>query len=264
MITLDDLEINKFKIYQDKDIFCLGMDSVLLSNFVLRRDKVEGFFNDKNINYMADLCSGNIPIPLVVYAKSDKNVNIDAFEINSKACDMAIKSIDYNMNDKEGPCDKEIAKKINIMNIDLKNISYDKNKYNIYRDKYDVVTCNPPYLKKGSAIPSDNNDLLIARSEENINFDMICDIANFMLKSGKRFFVVHRTNRLSEIIATLKKYNLEPKVLQFVHTKIDKESKLFLLEARKDAKEDMKILEPIIVYDDSNQFTDKVLSIYGK
>lgn len=264
MITLDDLEINNYKIYQDKDLFCLGMDSVLLSNFVLRRSEVEGFFYDKSKTKIADLCSGNIPIPLIICAKCDKDIYIDTFEINEKAINLSKKSIEYNSDDEKGPNDKKLNSKININQLDIKKISYDKSKFSQYRDAYDVITCNPPYMKKGAAIPSEDRDILIARSEEEINFDIICDVANFMLKSGKRFFIVHRPNRFAEIITTLKKYNLEPKVVQFVHTKKDKESNLLLLEARKDAKEDMKVIEPIIIYDENNNYTRETMNIYGK
>ena len=85
-----------------------------------------------------------------------------------------------------------------------------------------------------------------------------------MLKSNKSLYMVHRTNRFSEIINSLKTNNLEPKTIQFVHAYKDKPSNLFLLEAIKDAGEETKVLEPIIIYEKENVYTKEVLEIYGK
>lgn len=264
-LTLDDLEIGKYKIYQDKDAFCFGIDSVLLANFALRESGLlEKDSSAPSHIEVCDLCSGNIPIPLIMYAKSKKDLYIKAFEIEKDSCDLAKKSLDYNANDNDGPKDKKILDDIDIINIDLNDVLDNKEKYKKYFDTFDILTCNPPYIKVGAGLQNDVDKKTKARHEVSIDFDKICKIAYLFLKSKKRFFIVHRTNRLSEIIYILKNNNLEPKSIQCVYPKMDEKSNLFLLEARKDAGMESSVLPPIVVYDEDGSYTKEVLNIYGK
>ena len=76
--------------------------------------------------------------------------------------------------------------------------------------------------------------------------------------------MVHRPERLAEIIVTLKKYKLEPKKIRFVHSTYEEEPKLVLIKAVKNAKEFLKVEKPLIVYDNKGQYTEEILKIYNK
>lgn len=255
MERIDDLEINGYKIYQDTDKFCFGIDAVLLANFSL---KIINQIKNKNVQ-IADLCTGNIPIPLILYAKNNIDIHIDAYDIDEYQIELAKKSINYNKKN-----DSNIVDNINLINIDIKKILNDKKNFLYLYNKYDLITCNPPYIKNIAGQKNINDNISNSKHELNITFDEICQITNLLLKSNKNFCLVHRTNRLSEIIWTMKKYKLEPKKIQFVYPNINKQSNLVLIHSVKCAKEETTVLEPIIVFNENNEFTEKVLKIYGK
>ena len=76
--------------------------------------------------------------------------------------------------------------------------------------------------------------------------------------------MVHRPERLAEIIYVLKKYKLEPKKIRFVHSNHEQEPKLFLIKAVKNAKEFLTVEKPLIVYKENGEYTDEILEIYHK
>ena len=119
-IKLEDLEINNYKIYQDKDSFNFGIDAVLLANFAIRN---YGML-DKSELKICDLCSGNLPIPLIIYAKRKEylceSISIDAYEIDKDQVALANKSLIENMN--SVPDAKDITYDISVHNVDIKDI----------------------------------------------------------------------------------------------------------------------------------------------
>ena len=272
-IKLENLEINGFHLYQDKDNFNFGIDAILLANFVLKEFsglKMAHYQNElkknmKNIQSIkiCDLCSGSLPIPFIIYAKStNPKPQIDAFEIDKDQVTLSNKSIFWN-KENVGLA-KNIDKDINVYNEDIKNIYLDKNKYKSLYEHYDIVTVNPPYNKKGSGLINLNDKVIAARHEISITFDDICKVANLILKSNKKFYVINQTNRFTEVAETLKKYSFEIKKAAFIHPYAYKPSNLFLVEAVKNGKSGIKILPPIIIYEKTNIYTKSILEIYGK
>lgn len=130
MERIDDLEIRNYKIYQDTDRFCFGIDAVLLANFALRNISS----NNNSILNIADLCSGTLPIPLIMYAKRKNGMKIDAYEYDEEQVLLSKKSILENKK-----VDLSIDEDIKIFNIDIKNIINQKNDYVDIYNKYDVV-----------------------------------------------------------------------------------------------------------------------------
>ena len=295
-VKLENLEIDGYHLYQDKDNFNFGIDAVLLSNFVLREyfgENKNHLYHNVNKEYknldksavtnMCDLCSGTLPIPLIVYGKykkvlSDKKyvyedngknytcdikkLHIDSFEIDREQVALSNKSILWNKENVESA--KNITTDISVYNDDIKNIILDKNKYKKMYEYYDVVTVNPPYNKKGSGLVNISDKVSSARHEISVTFDEICKVANIILKSNKKFYIIHKTSRLTEIIETLKKNSFAVKKICFIHPYIEKESNLFLIEAVKGGNAGVKILPPIVIYEKKGVYTKKVLQIYGK
>lgn len=217
---LNDLYDTGFKIYQSKDYFKFSLDSLLLANFV------EFNFTDKLV---LDLCTGNAPVPIIL--SENKKIKIYGFELQKEIFELAVKSIKVNQIDN-----------VEIINDDVKNsLNY------FPGNNFDIVTCNPPYFKyTKNSIINENEIKSIARHEIKITLEDIIKIATKQLKAKGKFYIVHRSDRLIEIINCLNKYNFGIKKLQFVYSSIDANSSMVLIEAKKDCKNDVKVLKPII------------------
>lgn len=228
------------KIYQDYEMFNFSLDSILLADFVTLK---------KNDKMIVDLGTGNAPIPL--YMSLNTNATIYGFEIQKKSYELALKSVKINNREEQ----------IKIINDDIKNASNILGKY-----KADVVTSNPPFFKyiEGQSHINKNDEKTIARHEVLITLDEILREASDLLKNGGTFAMVHRPDRLLDIITGCKKYRLEPKRLRFVYPKSNQECNHILIECRKDGLPGgLKILPPLIIHTDDNKHTEEVLKIYN-
>lgn len=238
MIVLNDLVGYKdLKIYQNQDWFSFSLDSVLLPNFVTL---------NKNIKVIMDLCCGNAPIPLILSTKT--NAKIIGVEIQEDIYKLAKDSVSYN----------KLDDRIEIINADIKTL---KNKY--IGDSIDVITCNPPYFKlnEDSYINEDEHKV-IARHEKMINLEEIIDISHYLLKNNGVLAMVHRTDRLIEIISLFKKYGLEVKKLRFIYPKEDSESNMILVEGKKNGNTGLKVLSPLYVHNADGSYKDEVLKMF--
>ena len=217
---INDLLNYDLKIYQDDNAFKFSMDSVLLAEFV-------------NINYrcknIIDLCSGNAPIPMILSTKFNKN--IIGVELQKKIYDLGIKSV--KIND---------IKNIELINEDVNNII---EKFNY---KFDIITCNPPYFKvnKNSKV-NDYNIKAIARHELYITLEDIIRISSKIILDSGSLYLVHRCDRLVELIDLLKKYNFGLRKLQFVYDNERSDSCFLLVEAKYRCKSDLKVLKPLYI-----------------
>ena len=141
------------------------------------------------------------------------------------------------------------------------NIKDLKDKYN--GDSVDVITCNPPYFKY---IESSNINLdihkVIARHEKEITLEEIIDISHYLLKNNGCLAMVHRTDRLIEIIGLFEKYGLEVKKLRFIYPKVNTESNMVLIEGRKNGNVGLKILPPLYAHNDDGSYTEEVLKMF--
>ncbi len=236
---IDDLEFNNLKIIQNPEWFCFGIDSVLLSDFAK---------NIKNNAIAVDIGTGTGIISILLSEKS-KLKKIYGVEVQEEVADMAKRSVELN----------NLENKIEIINDNIKNI----NKY-IENNNVDVIVTNPPYKKTETGKTNLSKNKLISRHEIECNLEDIIKISYKLLKTKGEFYVVHRSERLSEIIYELKKNKLEPKEIRFVYSSLEKESKMVLIKAVKDGNEFIKVDKPLIVYKENGKYTDEILKIYGK
>lgn len=238
-IINDLVYFNNIKIVQNKDYFNFSLDSVLLPYFVQ--------INPSTKRIM-DLCTGNAPIPMILSLKTD--AEIFGVELQKEIFDLAKQSIDLNKQ----------FKNIKLINEDVKNIS------NLYEtDYFDIITCNPPYFKKQeNSIINNNKIKSIARHEIEINLEDIIKVSKKLLKNGGSLNLIHRTDRLIEIIYLMKLNNIEPKRIRFIYPKNGKESNLVLIDGRKNGSTGLKILPPLYVHNEDGSYTDEVLEMFGK
>lgn len=229
----DILGYPNLKIYQDSSFFSFSLDSIILANYSTIR------LRDTKI---IDFCTGNGVVPLILSKRCNKC--IEGVEVQEKLYNLALKSLVEN----------NLENRICYYNMDVKDFCNDKNRYNTY----DLVLCNPPYFK--------NNDLssknlsyekMIARHEILIDLDTIVASANKILKEHGSLCMVHRTDRLIDVISSFKKYGIEPKRIKYIHENIDKESTLFLIEGQKAGSVGLKIDKPLILYNLDGTMTDE-------
>ncbi len=231
---IDDLHCKGYKIIQNKNMFCFGIDAVLLANFAKVR------FKEKAV----DLCTGNGIIPILLHAKTKCN-NLIGVDIILENIELANKSCKLNNIN------------IKFINEDLNNIT------NILNNQYyDVITVNPPYMQNNSGLKNITDEKTIARHEVLCTLDDIIKNSSSLLKYGGRFYMVHRPNRLGEIFYIMKKYDIEPKVMQLVQPFKDKEPNIVLIEGIKNGKPNLIIKNNLIVYKDINVYTEEMSKIY--
>ena len=219
-IVLNDLyDYENMKIYQMENGFKFSLDSLLLAEFVDVKSKRE---------LIVDFCSGNAVVPLVL---STKHVNkMIGVELQPKIALLAEKSVLINKKSN-----------IKIINDDVKNIFL-----YFQPESVDIITCNPPYFKINSeSLVNENQIKAIARHEIKIKLEELISIASNLLKNNGYFYLVHRTERLEEIIELLNKNKMRIKIIQFVYSNNHKESSLVLIKALKNGKMGMKVNPPI-------------------
>ena len=188
---LDDLQRNGYKIIQNPNKFCFGMDAVLLS----------GFANVKRGEKALDLGTGTGIIPILLEAKT-KGEHFTGLEIQEESADMATRSVAYN----------NLTDKIQIVNGDIKEAA------KLFGPaSFDVVTTNPPYMNDNHGIKNPELPMAIARHEILCSLEDVVREGAKVLKENGRFYMVHRPFRLVEIFTLMTKYRLEPKRLRLVY-----------------------------------------------
>lgn len=233
-LTIDE----KLRIIQDTTKNSFTFDCYLLTDFVNI---------NKKCKRVVDFCTGNAPIAMLLTRKSS-NISIDAIELQSDVYNLGKKSIE--LNNLEGI--------INIHNDDVINISSKLNK-----NSYQLITCNPPYFKIGpDSNINPNESVAIARHELKIKFEEIVIEAKKLLDSNGIFCFVHRPQRLDELVITLNNHGFFIKRLKFVHSYLNSDANIVLIEAKKGQKNQSMIVEkPIIVYESINKYTKEVSEI---
>lgn len=236
---IDDLEFAGLKIIQNTDGFCFGIDSVLLADFAK---------NIKKNSKVVDIGTGTGIISILLSKKAvvDK---IYGVEIQAEVADMAKRSVELN----------GLEDKIEIINDDIKNI----NKY-IENNSIDVIVSNPPYKKINAGVKNENEKLLISRHEIKCNLADIAEISRKLLKDKGEIYIVHKSERLVDILTTFRQNKLEVKLIRLVQSDVQSKPNLVLIKAVKNGGEFLSIDKPLIIYKDKNIYSDEILEIYNR
>lgn len=234
---IDDLHRNGYRIIQNEQAFCFGMDAVLLS----------GFAKVKPGERALDLGTGTGIIPILLEAKTEGK-HFTGLEIQEAMADMAARSVALN----------QLEEKIDIVIGDIKEAG------RIFGGaSFDVVTTNPPYMNDSHGLKNPDLAKSIARHEVLCSLEDVVREAACVLRPGGRLYMVHRPHRLIEIITELTKYKLEPKRMKLVHPFVDKEANMVLIEAVRGGRSMIKVEKPLIVYKEQGVYTDEIYDIYG-
>lgn len=234
---VDDLQRNGYRIIQRTDGFCFGMDAVLLSGFAMV----------KKGERTLDLGTGTGIIPILLEAKTEGE-HFSALEIQREVADMARRSVSLN----------GLEEKIQIVEGDIREASQ------IFgAASFDVVTSNPPYMNDAHGLKNPDLPKAIARHEVLCTLDDVVREASRVLKTGGRFYMVHRPHRLAEIITVLRGYKLEPKRMKMVHPFADRDANMVLIEAVRGGGVFLKMEAPVIVFKEPGVYADEIRDVYG-
>ena len=260
---IDDLEYKDLKIIQNEKGFCFGIDSVLISDFA--RDV-------KSNSVGVDLGTGTGIISILLAAKT-KLQKIIGVEVQKEVADMAKRSVELNnLQDRIGIINlniKDILQKNDNLKVEKSEKQIENNNANVNsvncltRENLDFVVTNPPYKKIDTGKTNESEYKYISRHEVTANLEDFIKVSKYLLKDKGAFYMVHRPDRLVDIIELMRKYKIEPKKIRFVHSTIEKEPTLVLIKGIKNARPFLKIEKPLIIYKKDGNYTDEIHRIYN-
>lgn len=235
---LDDLQIKGLRIIQNDTRFKFGTDAVLLSNYA--RIKPGG--------KCIDLGTGTGIIPLLLKAKNDVSEMV-GLELQPELCEMALRSVEIN---------KPVTEGISIIEGDIRKVS------DIFPPAgFTNVVSNPPYMKDGSGFMNEDRSIAVSRHELECTIDDVAGAAFYLLMDKGMLTLVHRPNRLVDVLNSLRQHSLEPKTIRFVHPYAGKAPNLFLITAMKNSRPFLRVKQPLIIRNEDGSYTDEIYKIYG-
>lgn len=236
--TLDDLQLKGICVIQKKDSFRFGVDAVLLANFAKIKKGAR----------IIDLCSGTGIIPFILAGKTDAAL-ITGLEIQKEMVDMAKRSVEFN----------RLQDRVEFIDRDLNDIRFLKE-----LAKVDVVTVNPPYKLKNSGIININDKNAVARHEIFCTLEDVVKATKTVLKDNGRMYMIHRPDRLADIICTMRQYKIEPKLIRMVQPNFKKAPNMVLVEGQNNGGTFLKWEAPLYIYNVEGGYTEEIDRIYGR
>ena len=236
--TLEDLQLLGLRLIQKKSGFRFGIDAVLLADFA------KDIVSEKTL----DLCTGSAVIPILLSAKT-KTQEIFGLEIQQSVFDTAVRSVSLN----------NLENRIFLTLGDLKNSA------KIYgKRKFDLITCNPPYMQIGSGIQNPCDEKLVARHEILCTLEDVVRVSSDLLKHKGHLALVHKPSRLADIVYFMRSYDLEPKRIRFIHKSQKSEPSLVLIDAVFKGGKELRIMPPLYLYNDDGSETKELREVYGR
>lgn len=242
---LDDLGIGDLKLIQNPNYFCFGTDSALLANFVQ---------SNSSKNVILDLCSGSGVIPIIISHKKKYN-KIMGVELQPQMYDLFKRNIKFN----------KLEGKVFSLQDDINNI---KNIRKFVKDtcnmeEVDIIVSNPPYKNIGTGITNKDQVKYIARHEVSCKLEDIFLTSSKLIKEKGKLYLVHKPERLVDLLSIARKYKFEAKNMRFVIPRIGSKPSIVLIEYIKNGGNELKVLPPLIEYDEHGNYTKEFLKIYG-
>ncbi len=237
---LDDLQLNGMKLIQNPKWFCFGVDAVLLSDYASK--------NIKKNSLVLDLCSGNGIIPILLSQKSTA-AHITGLELQKPVAEMAKRSVKYN----------GLQDKISMVCGNLKDAPELFGK-----SSFQYITCNPPYKEAGGGLLTSTDITAIARHEIMCSLEDVVRVSSILLEPQGKLCMIHRPERLADIIYIMKKYRIEPKRMRFIHSYTHKSPVMLLIEGARYGNPKLFIDPPLYIYERTGVYSSEINKIYGR
>jgi tRNA1Val (adenine37-N6)-methyltransferase len=233
---IDDLQYKGLKLIQKKDGFCFGVDAVLLANFA----------DIKKNDAVIDLGTGTGIISILL-AKKTEALTITGLEIQQEMAEMADRSVRLN----------SLEDKVKIICGDIKD-----SVQNFGPSKFNTVISNPPYMNRGGGLVNPSDLKAVSRHEILCTLEDVIKASSRLLVTGGQFAMIHRPERLVDIVCLMRSYGIEPKYIRFVHPSPYKKANLILIKGTRGGKPQLKMMDPLYVYDEHGNFSGEINSIY--
>lgn len=227
--TLDTLFEGRLKILQKKRGYRFSIDALLLAHFADPGPK----------DRIIDLGTGCGILPLILLFRR-KASRIIGVEIQPSLADLARRNAALN----------RFTSRIKILEKDWKDFKGKK-----IRGAFGLVLSNPPYQKVGSGRINPDQEKALARHEINATLGDMLRVAYHLLKDRGRLTMIYPATRAADLIKEMAGFHLEPKRMQFVHSKEKDEARLVLVEALKEGRAQVRILPPFILFDSAGEYT---------
>ncbi|MBQ3931201.1 MAG: tRNA1(Val) (adenine(37)-N6)-methyltransferase [Firmicutes bacterium] len=237
-IRIDEIGFGGMKLLQDTEAFCYGVDSVLAADMC----------RVKHSDRVLDLCCGNGAISMIVCAIYAPE-HVTGIEILNDAADLAKQSARLN----------GLSEKTDFICGDAARIEEYVN-----AASFDAVVCNPPYFERGRGVSCDASVKDSARHESSAGLEDFFRAAAYALRTGGSFYLVHRPQRLADIMECARKTGLEPKQLRMVSPHEGDAPNLLLLKCVKGGGAELKVLPPLAVRNRDGNFTEEIDRIYRR
>ena len=237
-VRTDEIGFGGLKLLQDTEAFCYGVDSVLAADMCVV----------KHSDRVLDLCSGNGVIALIVCALYSPE-HVTGLEILESAVELARRSAELN----------GLADRLDFICGDAARIG----EY-IKAGSFDAVVCNPPYFEKGRGEGCAESDKDYARHENSADLSDFFRAAAYALRTGGSFFLVHRPQRLADIMQCARQTGLEPKQLRMVCPHPGDAPNMLLLKCVKGGGPELKMLPALAVRNREGGFTEEIERIYRR
>lgn len=225
--TFDTLFDRRLEIRQKKEGYRFSIDALLLAHFAEPRPA----------DRVIDLGTGCGVIPLIL-AFRRKAEAIVGVEVQPSLADLARQNVSLN----------RFSSQIEIWEKDFRNLPEESG-------AFDSALCNPPYRRTGSGRVNPQEEKALARHEINATLEDVLRAAHHLLKNKGRFYSIYPATRTADLFQGLRRFHLEPKRVQFVHSRDREEARLVLVEALKEGKTQVKILPPFVLYDSEGRYT---------
>ena len=273
MRRVDDIGFGGLRLLQNSKAFCYGVDAVLLADFAARNAnsirpprapksestrRLAGSQESQEpasrgcgepAGLAVDLGAGTGIIPLILSHKTNCE-SIYGIELQKPSFELFEENIKLN----------SLQNRLIAINADITDLP---RLYPEFRNKFDLVTANPPYVKGGAGLTNLNLEKKLARHESTAGIFEFVQIATDLLADNGAFFMIHRPSRLFDIFEALSKCNLRAEILQFVATDEETESSMVLIKSGKSAKE-LRVQKPLYIYDRNRNYTENINIIYER
>jgi len=236
--TVEDLQCNGLKLIQKKKGFRFGVDAVLLANFA---DVRKG-------DTVLDIGTGTGIISILIAGKTGAET-IFGIEIQAELAEMAKRSIMLN----------NLQDRVKIIQEDIK-----RGTEYFGASRFDVIVVNPPYMAQGSGLVNPEDSKALSRHEIACTLEDIISVSSELLVPGGQLAMVHRCERLVDVLYLMRAYSIEPKYIRFVHPLAHRRANIFLVKGAKGGRPQLKLMEPLYIYDSPGVYSGEINRIYGR
>ena len=232
--SLDTLFDGRLKIRQKKEGYRFSIDALLLAHFAEPRPAER----------VVDLGTGCGVIPLILVFRGKAGAVVGV-EVQPSLANLARRNVSRN----------HFTSQIEIWEEDFRTLP---GKGGVF----DCVLCNPPYRRAGSGRVNPQEEKALARHEINATLEDVLRAAHHLLKNKGRFYSIFPASRTADLFQGLRRFHLEPKRVQFIHSRSGEDARLVLMEVLKEGKTQAKILPPFILYESRNQYTGQARELF--